>query len=196
MINQKVHYATRALCNTCIIKHVHYATNALCKTCMKHYATPVSWNTCILQHMHFATCALWNMFTMQLAHYATQALCNTCNMQQVHYATSSLCSTCIMQHGYYKTHTLCNTRISTNEGPYLVSRVVPHLRVRGGECPVIPQVHWKGVALPRQRSSRTLKTLSNCKGFYSVFSAVERFCIWEISFIILIDFSIYVWEIS
>ena len=41
--------------------------------------------------------------------------------------------------------------------------------------PVIPPVHWKGVALPRQRSSRTLKTLSNCKGFYSVFSAVERF---------------------
>ena len=47
--------------------------------------------------------------------------------------------------------------------------------MRGGECPVIPPVHWKGVALPRQRSSRTLKTLSNLKGFYSVFSAVERF---------------------
>ena len=47
--------------------------------------------------------------------------------------------------------------------------------MRGGECPVIPPVHWKGVALPLQRSSRTLKTLSNCKGFYSVFSAVERF---------------------
>ena len=47
--------------------------------------------------------------------------------------------------------------------------------MRGGECPVIPPVHWKGVALPQQRSSRILKTLSNCKGFYSVFSAVERF---------------------
>ena len=47
--------------------------------------------------------------------------------------------------------------------------------MRGGEFPVIPPVHWKGVALPRQRSSRTMKTLSNCKGFYSVFSAVERF---------------------
>ena len=34
---------------------------------------------------------------------------------------------------------------------------------------------WKGVALPQQRSSRILKTLSNCKGFYRVFSAVERF---------------------
>ena len=52
----------------------------------------------------------------------------------------------------------------------VVSRVVPHLR---GECPVI--LPWKGLALPRQRSSRTLKTLSNCKGFYSVFFAVERF---------------------
>ena len=50
----------------------------------------------------------------------------------------------------------------------------PHLtEVRGVECPVIPPVHWKGVALPRQRSSRTMKTLSNCKGFYSVLSAVE-----------------------
>ena len=47
--------------------------------------------------------------------------------------------------------------------------------MRGGECPVIPPVDWKGVALPQQRSSRTVKTLSNCKGFYSVFSAVERF---------------------
>ena len=55
-----------------------------------------------------------------------------------------------------------------------MSRVLT-LGVKGGECPVIPPVHWKGVALPRQMSSRTLKTLSNCKGFYSVFSAVERF---------------------
>ena len=47
--------------------------------------------------------------------------------------------------------------------------------MRGGECPVIPPVHWKGVALPRQMSLRTLKTLSNVKGLYSLFSAVERF---------------------
>ena len=45
----------------------------------------------------------------------------------------------------------------------------------GGECPVIPPVHWKGFALPRQRSSRTLKTLSNCKGFYSVFLVLRDF---------------------
>ena len=44
--------------------------------------------------------------------------------------------------------------------------------MREGECHVIPLVHWKGVALPRQRSSRTLKTLSNFKG---LFSLVERF---------------------
>ena len=47
--------------------------------------------------------------------------------------------------------------------------------MRGGECPVIPPVHWNVVALPWQRSSRLLKTLSNCKGFYSVVSAVKRF---------------------
>ena len=49
------------------------------------------------------------------------------------------------------------------------------LGLKGGKCPVIPPVHWKGVALPRQRSSRALKTLYKCKGFYSIFSAVERF---------------------
>ena len=47
--------------------------------------------------------------------------------------------------------------------------------MRGVECPVIPPVHWKGVALPRQRSSRTLKTLSNFKGLFSMLSAIERF---------------------
>ena len=46
--------------------------------------------------------------------------------------------------------------------------------MRGGECPVIPPVHWKGVALPQQRSLRTLKTLSIARAFI-VFSAVERF---------------------
>ena len=45
------------------------------------------------------------------------------------------------------------TPISTMKGKSLT------LGVRGGECPVILPVHWKGVALPRHRSSRTLKTL-------------------------------------
>ena len=48
------------------------------------------------------------------------------------------------------------------------------LGVRGGECPVIPLVHWKGVALPRQRSSRTMKTLYDCNSLNCLFSAVER----------------------
>ena len=47
--------------------------------------------------------------------------------------------------------------------------------MRGGECPVIPPVHWKGVALPRQRSSRTLNTVSDFMGLYSLFSVIERF---------------------
>ena len=53
--------------------------------------------------------------------------------------------------------------------------VVKVVEVVRGECPFISPVIWKGVALSRQRSSGTLKTLSNCKGFYSLFSAVERF---------------------
>ena len=47
--------------------------------------------------------------------------------------------------------------------------------MRRGECPVIPPVHWKEVALPRQRSLRTLKTFYDLKGLYRLFSAVERF---------------------
>ena len=43
-----------------------------------------------------------------------------------------------------------------------------------GGGPVIPPVNWKGVVLPRQRSSRTMKTLPRCNGFYSVSSVVER----------------------
>ena len=41
--------------------------------------------------------------------------------------------------------------------------------VRGGECPVIPPVHWKGFALPQQRSSRTLKTISNSRAYIVCF---------------------------
>ena len=41
--------------------------------------------------------------------------------------------------------------------------------VRGVECPVIPVVHWKGAALPRQRSSRTLKKLSNSRAYIVCF---------------------------
>ena len=40
--------------------------------------------------------------------------------------------------------------------PWFLSYIRP-LYIYWGECPVIPPVHWKGVALPRQRSSRTLK---------------------------------------
>ena len=51
------------------------------------------------------------------------------------------------------------------------------LGVRGDECPVIPPVHWKGVALPRQRSSKTLKTLSNLKAYIVGFLQLRDFCI-------------------
>ena len=70
--------------------------------------------------------------------------------------------------------------------------------MRGGEYPVIPPIHWNGVALPWQRALRTLKTLSNCKGFYNVFSAVERFLYLRDFFynFDLIDFLIYLREVS
>ena len=42
-----------------------------------------------------------------------------------------------------------------------MSRVGPHLRCERGECPFVPPVHWKGVALPGHRSLRTQKTFSN-----------------------------------
>ena len=85
----------------------------------------------------------------------------------------------------------------SEEGPTLWVGLSLTRGVRGGECPVIPPVHWKGVTLPRQRSSRTLKTLSNCKGFYRVFSAVERFLYLRdfLNYFCFIDFFIYVWEI-
>ena len=65
-----------------------------------------------------------------------------------------------------------------------MSSVVPHLR---GECPIIPPVHWKGCALPRQRSLRTLKTVSNFNVLYSLFSTVKIFSIFE-SFLKMIWF--------
>ena len=46
------------------------------------------------------------------------------------------------------------TPLWKSRGSYLVSKVVPHLRGKRGECPVIPLNHWKGVALPRYRSLR------------------------------------------
>ena len=55
-------------------------------------------------------------------------------------------------HGWWWVVVTPHLHFGSEEGPYLVSRVVPHLR---GE--------------------RTLKTLSNCNGICSLFSAVERF---------------------
>merc|ERR1711942_385744 len=89
---------------------------------------------------------------------ASVAKCKCCKVQELQFATVALCNTCNLQHLHFATLAICNT-----------------CNLKGGECPVIPPVHWKGVTLPRQRSSRTLKTSSNCKGFYRVLSAVERF---------------------
>ena len=50
-------------------------------------------------------------------------------------------------------------------------------KVRGGECPVIPPVHPKGVALPQQRSSRTLRALSNLRAYIVHFLRLRDFFI-------------------
>ena len=73
----------------------------------------------------------------------------------------------------------------SEEGPtlWVVSNV---LGVRGVECPVIPLVHWRGVALPPQRSSRTPKTLPILRAYIAYFLQLRDLCIWEISSIILV----------
>ena len=53
------------------------------------------------------------------------------------------------------------------------SVIYPHLHYGREECPVIPPVHWKGV--PWQRSSRTLKSLSNLEAFMVCFLQLRDF---------------------
>ena len=60
------------------------------------------------------------------------------------------------------------------------------LGVRGGECPVIPRVYWKGDALPRLRSSRTLRTLFNSRAYIVCFLQLRDLNIWEIFLMILV----------
>ena len=55
--------------------------------------------------------------------------------------------------------------------------VVKVVEVVRGECPFISPVIWKGVALSRQRSSRTLKTLSNLQAYKFCFLQLRVFCI-------------------
>ena len=163
-------------------------------------STCVICNRCNLQHS--------NLQHVHLHHVqcVTRAICNTFNLNHIKFAPCAICNMYYLQHGQFATHAICNTCMTNQldgsagqttmeewRGPYLVSRVVPHLR---SECPVIHPVHWKGVSLPRQRSSRTLKTLSNCKGFYRVFSAVERFLYLRDFFYYFDRFLISVWEIS
>ena len=62
--------------------------------------------------------------------------------------------------------------------------------MRGGECPVIPPVHWKGVALPRQRSSRTLKTLYITLAFIVCFQYLQicNICLRDFLILVFRDF--------
>ena len=57
------------------------------------------------------------------------------------------------------------------------SRVVPHLRGERSDCPAIPPVHWKGVALSRQRSLRTPRLYPIVRAFKVCFLKVRDFYI-------------------
>ena len=152
------------------LKTWQFATHAIC-------------NMYNLQHAQFATLAICNTYNFQHIQFSTRAIWYTCNWQQVQFATLAIHNTCNSQHVQLATY-----------ATYLVSKVVPHLRGERIEYPVIPQVHWKGIALPWQRSPRILKNLSNFKGLYSLFSAVERFSYLRdsLNYFGLIDFFIKV----
>ena len=71
-------------------------------------------------------------------------------------------------------------------GPYLGSRVVPHLRGERGRVSCYSSGSLEGVSLPRQRPSRTLKTLSNSKPYIVCFLQLRDLRIWKISWMILV----------
>ena len=138
-----------------------------------------------LQHVQFATCTIYITCNFQHVQFVTDTIYYICNLQHTQFATRqfaarAICNTCNLEHMQFATGAICNmwnnAPISTIKVKS-VSRVVPHLRGLSSEYPVIPLVYWKGDALPWQRSSRTLKTLSNFKGF-----TVERFLLlfWHI----------------
>ena len=149
-----------AICNTCNLQYLQFITHAIC-------------NSCNLQNVQSATCFIGNMCNLQHIEFATCAICNMCNLQHVQFATCAICNKCNLQHIQFEEY--LHLHYWSEEGPTLWVGMSLTWGVRGGEYPVIPPIHWNGVALPWQRSLRTLKTLSNCKGFYNVFSAVERF---------------------
>ena len=49
----------------------------------------------------------------------------------------------------------------------LYKKIDPQKICTLGECPVIPPVHWKGVALPRQRSLGHCYSVEVCSCIYT-----------------------------
>ena len=62
--------------------------------------------------------------------------------------------------------------------------------MRGGERPVIPLVNWKGVALSSAEVIKDTEDFLQFEGLKGLFSAVERFPLFERFYFGLIDFSI------
>ena len=83
-------------------------------------ATRAACNTFNLQYLQLTTHAIRNMCHLQHVQFATRAICNMYNLQHVQLVT---CSMSIMQCARIPPYPLWKWR-----GPYLVRRVVPHLR--------------------------------------------------------------------
>ena len=115
-------FATLAICNTCNLQYVHFATNAMCNICnLQHVQFEThAINTCNLQHIKFATGPTCNMPNLQHMQFATHEIQNTCNLQHMQLA---ICATFIMYYARILPSPLWKWR-----GPYIVSRVVPHLK--------------------------------------------------------------------
>ena len=81
-------------------------------------AVPIILQPC-LQHVQFATPAICNMFNLQHLQFAIHSICNTCNLQHMQFATCAIWR-------------IPPSRLWKWRGPYLVCRVVPHLRRERG----------------------------------------------------------------
>ena len=146
--------ATRATCNTCNLQHMQFATHAIC--------THTICNSCNFEHIRFSTLVICNMCNLQHVQFATRASCNTCNLQHLQFATSAIWR--ILPSPLWKWR-----------GPYLVSRVVPHLRGERGWVSCHSSGSLEGGCPSSAEVIEDTEDFIQFDGLYSPFSAVERF---------------------
>ena len=137
------------------------------------FATRAIYNTYDFQHVQFATYAIYNMFNLQHMQFATCAICNMGNLKNTSISTMEV-----------KRALPCEVGSPSPERWEGVS-VQSFLQFIGRGMPFINighQGHWRLYSIER--------------AFIVCFLQLRDFSIWEIYFIIMIDFLIYVWEIS